>query len=42
MLASFDSQVVELEISARRVVGLDVFSESFELVWSGWILYGGN
>ena len=35
--ALFDSQVVRLDVSVPRVVGLDVFSEVFEVVWSGWI-----
>ena len=36
--AVFDSQVVRLYVSAWRVVGLDVFSEFFEVVWSDWML----
>ena len=33
-----DSQVVRLDVSAPRVVGLDVFSDFLEAVWSGWML----
>lgn len=33
----FDSQVVWLDVLAPRVVGLDVFSEFFEVVWLGWM-----
>lgn len=36
-MAVIDSQVVRLDVIAPRVVRLDVFSEVFEIVWSGWM-----
>lgn len=36
--AVFDSQVVRLDFIAPRVDDLDVFSDVFEVVWSGWAL----
>ena len=46
-MAVFDSQVVRLDVIAPRVgrvrcqglrvVRLDVFSDIFEVVWSGWM-----
>jgi hypothetical protein len=34
-MAVFDSQVVRLDVSARRVVGLDVRGRE----WSGWMFF---
>ncbi len=49
IMAVSDSQVVRLDVSAGRVVRLgyqgssevrlDVFSDIFEVVWSGWMFF---